>query len=150
MRRGQRKVARAQRKAFRKVAGPILKEGIEAAAPGSTPKRTRVTSTRSGGLKARPFKRSAALQRTLHAGRRPGSRPPPVSPAFKRWAARKGIDPRALYVVRQSIGRRGFRGRPWYGPAGDRAARRIKGSSAVRSELRAVARRDLMRTARRR
>ena len=149
MRRGQRKVARAQRKAFRKVAGPILKETIERAAPGATAKRTRITSTRSGGLKARPFKRSSALQRTLHAGRRPGSRPPPVSPAFRRWASRKGIRPEAYYAVRRAIGRRGFAPRPWDGRAGDRAARRIKSSSAVSSELRAVARRDLMRTARR-
>ena len=56
---------------------------------------------------------------------RGAGKPMPPAGAIAGWAARKGISPDALFVLRRSIGRKGIKARPYMKPAFDQNQARV-------------------------
>jgi hypothetical protein len=111
--------------------------GVERKAKEGAPKDTRALM-RDIRADIRPLEAKVHPPRQLEYfkvqefGRRPGRRMPPPS-ALLGWLRRKGIDPRAAFVIARSIGRRGLKGRFYM-----RAAREW-GQNAMPRELRVAA-----------
>jgi hypothetical protein len=85
--------------------------------------------------------RATALQSIfVERGRRAGARMPPGG-VLLGWMGRHGIPPRAEFVIRRAIGRRGIRARPFMSPLAEQLqpqARRLlaEAGESIHAELR--------------